>query len=135
MAVADTGFAVALNNKKDQYHADVKRVYVEQEQILLPQTVLAEAAYLIHRDAGTDQLVRFLNALPVSRFCTVCLTDLDFARSAAILEQYSDSRIDFVDASVMAVAERYNSDTILTLDRRDFSLYRPLHCSTFVLLP
>ena len=46
-------------------------------------------------------------------------------RVAEILDEYLDSRIDFVDASVMAVAERYGSTKILTLDQRDFRLYRP----------
>jgi len=133
--VADTGFAVALGNQRDLYHAEVKRVYAKQKQILLPQTVLAEVAYLLHRDAGTAQLVQFLDALPASRFHPICLTEQDFARCTAILKQYSDSRIDFVDASVMAVAERYNLDTILTLDRRDFSIYQPPHCAAFILLP
>ncbi len=42
---------------------------------------------------------------------------IDLERVAEILEKYADSRIDFVDASVMAVAERYGSKTILTLGR------------------
>ena len=133
--IADTGFAVALSNQKDQFHADAKRVYAQQTHILLPQTVLAEVAYLLHRDAGSAQLVQFLTALPTSRFQPTCLTEKDLARSAEILKRYSDSRIDFVDASVMAVAERCSLDTILTLDRRDFSIYKPTHCSAFTLLP
>jgi uncharacterized protein len=51
------------------------------------------------------------------------------------LAKYADSRIDFVDASVMAVAERYGITKILTLDRRDFRLLRPQHCQAFELLP
>ncbi|MBE9062164.1 hypothetical protein [cf. Phormidesmis sp. LEGE 11477] len=50
---ADTRFAVALSNQQDQSHVDAKEVYAKQEQILLPQAVLAEVAYLLHRDAGT----------------------------------------------------------------------------------
>lgn len=134
-AIADTGFVVALVNQSDQNHIAVKKVYANQRQILLPQTVLAEVAYLLHRDAGTALLVKFLESLTDSRFQSTCLIAQDFSRSAAILNQYADSRIDFVDASVMALAERYSLDTILTLDRRDFSLYRPLHCTAFTLLP
>ena len=46
-----------------------------------------------------------------------------------------DSRIDFVDACVMAVAERFGSTKILTLDQRDFRLFRPRHCNSFEILP
>jgi predicted nucleic acid-binding protein len=133
--VTDTGFVVALANQRDKQHTAVKAVYAQQRHIYLPQTVLAEVAYLIDRDAGTVQLLKFLESLPISRFKVIGLIPEDIARTAAILRQYQDSRIDFVDASVMAIAERYRLDTILTLDHRDFSIYQPAHCSAFTLLP
>ena len=55
-------------------------------------------------------------------------------RVAEILDNYRDSRIDFVDATVMAIAERYGSTKILTLDQRDFRLFRPQHCDSFEML-
>jgi predicted nucleic acid-binding protein len=51
------------------------------------------------------------------------------------LIKYADSRVDFVDASIIAVAERLNIPRILTLDQRDFALVRPLHTERFDLLP
>lgn len=80
-------------------------------------------------------LVAFLRNLPGSRFQLTELIDSDLSRTAEILEQYRNSRIDFVDATVMAIGERYHSTTILTLDRRDFQLFRPKHRSSFILLP
>ena len=59
-AVADTGFVVALLNSSDIKHQDVTAVYLQQRQILLPQTVLAEVAYLLGRDAGIPIVVAFL---------------------------------------------------------------------------
>ncbi|MDJ1182374.1 hypothetical protein PMH09_04135 [Roseofilum sp. BLCC_M143] len=44
-------------------------------------------------------------------------------------------RLDFVDASIAAVAERINVTRILTLDRRDFTILRPRHCDYFEILP
>lgn len=35
----------------------------------------------------------------------------------------------------MAIAERFQSALILTLDQRDFRLFRPKHCESFELLP
>ena len=55
----------------------------------------------------------------------VALTEQDVISVAEILDEYADSRIDFVDASIMAIAERYEIKKILTLDQRDFRLYRP----------
>ncbi|MBD2386961.1 type II toxin-antitoxin system VapC family toxin [Cylindrospermum sp. FACHB-282] len=134
-AVADTGFVVALLNRLDTMHSSVTPVYTQQKQILLPQTVLAEVAYLVGRNAGSATLVAFLKGLSASRFILVHLTDQDVIRVAEILDEYADSRIDFVDASVMAIAERYAIKTILTLDQRDFRLFRPNYCDCFEILP
>jgi predicted nucleic acid-binding protein len=97
--------------------------------------VLAEVAYLVGRTGGVSSVAAFLRGLPDSRFRLVALEDQDIARIANILQAYEDSRIDFVDASVMTVAERFGLSTILTLDRRDFQIFRPSHCTHFQLLP
>ncbi|OYE01336.1 twitching motility protein PilT [Nostoc sp. 'Peltigera membranacea cyanobiont' 232] len=135
LAVADTGFVVALLNRSDTMHSVVTTVYIQQKQILLPQTVLAELAYLVGHNAGIPTVVAFLQGLSASRFSLVALTDQDIIRVAEILDEYADSRIDFVDASVMAIAERYGIKKIFTLDQRDFRLYRPQHCDSFEIFP
>jgi predicted nucleic acid-binding protein len=116
-------------------HRSVTTVYTQQEQILLPQTVLAEVAYLVGRNAGSATLVAFLKGLSASKFTLIALTAQDVIRTAEILDEYVDSRIDFVDASVMAIAEHYDIKKILTLDQRDFRLFRPQHCDSFEILP
>jgi uncharacterized protein len=132
--IADTGFVVALTNNTDTKHTEVRTIYAQQARIL-PQTVLVEVAYLLGRNAGIEIVVAFLRGIPASRFTLVELTEQDIARTAEILDQYADSRIDFVDATVMAVAERLNIETVLTLDYRDFHLFRPRHRNSFILLP
>jgi uncharacterized protein len=133
--IADTGFVVALTNRSDSKHQAVKTVYIQQQMILLPQTVLAEVAYLIGRESGIVTVASFLRGLPASRFSLTALVEQDILRVAGILNEYADSRIDFVDATVMAVAERLNIVTVLTLDYRGFSLFRPRHCNSFNLIP
>lgn len=133
--IADTGFVVALLNRSDSRHQAVQAVYLQQPSILLPQTALVEIAYLVGRDSGIETVVKFLQGIPQSRFFIISLIDLDIERTAQILSTYKDSYVDFVDASVMAIAERLNIQTILTLDQRDFRLFRPVHCSSFTILP
>lgn len=133
--IADSGFIVALTNSSDKRHAEVQPIYLQYPKILVPQLVLVEVAYLIGRDVGIPTVVRFLKGIPASRFELIEATAQDIERIAQILEQYADSKVDFVDASVMAIAERLDITTVLTIDRRDFSLFRPRHCSSFMLLP
>jgi uncharacterized protein len=133
--LADSGFIVALVNRSDQRHAEVVPIYQQYAQILLPQMVLVEVAYLIGRDAGISTVVKFLQGLPASRFEVLEASAQDLERTAQILEKYADSKVDFVDAIVMAMAERLNIRAILTIDQRDFRLFRPSHCPSFTLRP
>ncbi|MDY6785637.1 MAG: PIN domain-containing protein [Cyanobacteriota bacterium] len=134
-AIADTGFVVALLNRQDRYHTAVATIYQQQQAIALPQPALTEIAYLLGRDAGIPKVIQFLRSLDESRFQVISLSPSDTQRVANILDTYQDSQIDFVDGCVMAIAERLNLQTVLTLDRRDFSIVRPQHCSAFNLLP
>lgn len=133
--IADTGFVVAVVSKLDDSHAACVAIYTQFAEILLPQTVLAEVAYLIERESGSVAVAKFLMGIEKSRMRLIPITDDDVYRTAEILTQYADSRIDFVDATVMAVAERLQIEQVLTLDRRDFQIFRPKHCSSFTLLP
>lgn len=135
ITISDTGFVVALLNQSDIKHSDVVAIYQNYQQILLPQTVLAEVAYLVGRSAGVRTVAAFLKGLSASRFHLIPLSETDVIRVSEILEEYKDSRIDFVDATVMAIAERLKITLILTLDQRDFRLFRPKHCQSLEILP
>ena len=55
--IAHTGFVVALVNRADKRHADVTPIYLQHTQILLPQMVLVEVAYLRKRDFNPAPLL------------------------------------------------------------------------------
>ena len=135
IAVADTGFVVALLHRGDKNHQAAASIYQQIQAAHLPQSALAEVAYLLTHRASSDAVVELLKRLPTSKLISTALTDEDLASTASILQQYRSSRIDFVDATVMAVAERLTITTILTVDYRDFRLYRPTHSPFFTLLP
>ena len=103
--------------------------------IFLPQTTLAEVGYLLTREGGNRAAVHFLRHLPESKYRVVALTPQDLQRTAELLQQDADSRVDFVDATIIAIAERLRFTRILTLDRRDFSVIRPNHTEYFEILP
>jgi uncharacterized protein len=134
-AVADTGFVVALAIVTEPYHEKCLSIYREQGEIYLPQTTLAEVAYLLTREGGNRKVVQFLNGIAQTRYLIVPLEPVDFVRIGELLTQYEDARLDFVDTTVIAVAERLKISRILTLDRRDFDIVRPRHVPTFEVLP
>ena len=63
------------------------------------------------------------------------LVAADYERSIALIAQSADMDLGFVDASMVAVAERLGLPTIATLNRRDFSVVRPRHIKAFELVP
>lgn len=133
--IADSSFVIAVTVATDANHQRCLAVWCQQNIIYLPQSTLAEVMYLITKAVGNRAAARFLIGLPKSKYRLVSLEDTDLARTADILIKYADSRVDFVDASIIAVAERLNIPRILTLDQRDFALVRPLHTERFDLLP
>jgi predicted nucleic acid-binding protein len=57
-------------------------------------------------------------------------------RARLIQEKYAALRLDLADSVNVALAAEYETDCILTLDRRDFRAIRPLtHHRSFRLLP
>lgn len=134
-AIADTGFVVAVGNQADSYHDACNKVYRGESVIYLPQSVLSEVGYMLKRELGNQGLAMFIRQLPATKYRILALDTADLPRIADLLQQYADSRVDFVDASVVAVAERLNSRRILTLDKRDFQIIRPEHTQYFELHP
>jgi predicted nucleic acid-binding protein len=134
-ALLDTGFMLAVLDADDQLHADCTLALEAESNPLLPDVVLPELAYLVIRGLGHAALAKFLRLLAAGEFEIVQTTLQDLTRAADVLERYADSRIDFVDCMIVAMAERLNISDILTVDQRHFRLFRPRHCAAFNLAP
>lgn len=130
----DTGIAYALLDRDDAWHARA-RALVETlgAQLLIPISTVPEICYFVAKTLGPDAERDFVSSLSSEPFQVEWLDGKDLARSAAILARYP--RIGFVDASVVAVAERLGLETIATTDRRDFAAIRPRHVHRFTLVP
>jgi predicted nucleic acid-binding protein len=135
-ALLDTGVLYALVDRSDKWHdASVRCLSDYRDDVLIPAPVITEACFLIDRAGGAPAISRFLQLLVSSAWQVCALLEQDYTQASSVLDQYADSRIDFVDAAVIAIAERLRIRTIFTLDRRDFGMYRPTHCDYFELLP
>ena len=132
----DTGFLYALLNANEQTHVSVRQAATQLDATpLLPTPVTVEVAYLIRRDLGAEALAQFMADLAEPRYALTAPIEADYERAAAIVRQYADAHIDFVDAILVAMAERLDIRRVLTLDQRHFRLFRPRHCEAFELIP
>lgn len=95
--------------------------------------VVAEVSYLIGRSLGPDVDARFLAGLEVVDVAPP--QPGDWTRIAELVRAYRDFPLGGTDASVIALAERLNTDLVLTLDRRHFATVRPQHVSAFRIFP
>ena len=134
--VLDTSVLYALTDAAEPAHRPcVDALLTETESIVVPQVVLPEVAYLLASRLGGEIESRFFEGLLASRWRLEPLTDPDLPRAMALLTQYADAQIGFVDAGVVAIAERLGVTRIYTLDRRHFQLIRPAHTPAFDLVP
>lgn len=132
----DTGFLYALLNRTEQNHERVlAAVRTVHEPVILPVPAITEVAYLLLRDVGSEAVADFIASLAATDLILESPQIADYLRAAAVIRQYDDARIDFVDALIVAIAERLSITRILTLDVRHFAMFRPSHCKGFELLP
>ena len=80
---------------------------------------------------GTAAQSAFLRLVTSDQLVPVDLTGGDRRRCADLAEQYASLRLDLIDASLIAVAERLNLTTLATLKRRDFAVVLPRHAVAF----
>ena len=134
--IIDTGVIYALADRKDDWHAAAASFMSEfRGRLFVPSTVVPEACYLLNTYLGQDAEMGLIQSLINREMVLEHSTSQDLARIAELLKKYHDSNIGFVDASVVALAERLKICGILTTDRRHFETIKPQHCKEFKLLP
>ena len=102
---------------------------------VVPEPVIVETDWLIQRTLGVGIEAAFLRGLGGGEFAIEGPRREDRARAAELVERYADAQIGYVDAVTVAIAERLKERRIATLDRRHFSMIRPVHIAAFELLP
>lgn len=134
MILLDAGPLVALLHADDRHHQVCKetlRTLTEPLGSIWP--VVTEAMYLLGFSwQAQDALWEFIERGGVT------LLSLDFedlARIRELMSKYRDLPMDLADAALVRVAERERIRRVFTLDRRDFSIYRPEGIEHFQILP
>ena len=134
--IVDTGPLYALVDASDSWHDRIAGWWKSnREAVVVPVTVLPEVCYLLHTRISAQAESAFVNAVAAGEFTVEPLEPEDVARANVLLRKYADLGLGFVDATVIATAERLDSTQILTTDRRHFPAVRPRHAGALRLLP
>jgi predicted nucleic acid-binding protein len=136
LIVADTSGLLAAFGRDQRDHARARAAFESDPgPIVLSPYVLAELDYHLLKLRGIDGELHFLADVAAGAFELATFNQNDVARAVSVLAKYRDLRVGLADASLVVLAERYDTTRLLTLDERHFRAIRPLHADAFTLLP
>lgn len=134
MILVDAGPLVALADRKDTHHeACVQALKKMRQPLATVWPALTEALYLVQRwPKAQSELLRLVED---GSLRILAMGREDIPRVRALMEKYRDLPMDLADAVLVRAAERERVKTVFTIDRRDFSVYRPLGLGKFRIVP
>lgn len=120
----DTGPIVAYLDRTESAHSWARKSLLATEgNLVTTSAVITEAMHFLSPiPNGPSALSAFVEQGPVQVFDFCGAADLK--RAVGRMARYSDTPMDFADATLVLLAEAVDSDDILTLDRRGFRTYR-----------
>ena len=134
LAIADSGPLLASVDVADPDHAAcVKALSGRGADIVIPALCVAEVAYFLGKRHGAEVQARFLEGL--ANFPVIAPDPDDWVHMGGLVRQYADLPLGTVDASVAVLAMRLDTNRIITLDHRHFSVLRNPQGKRFELSP
>jgi hypothetical protein len=123
--IADTGFFLAVANRRDRWHERAVAVLAGlSEPLVTTWLVAGEASHLFLRRLGVEAQLRFLELQARGGLDLVDMARDDLPKALALMRRYADLPMDLADASLVLLAERLGHGRILSTDERDFGAYR-----------
>lgn len=122
--VVDSGFLIGLFDETDPLHVQCRGFLKGYRgRFLTTEAVVTEALALL----SVKQQLRCLEWLGDAAQAGLLLVDrepIDFRAIEKLARKYADQPMDYADASVVTLATRTGTREILTVDKRDFAVYR-----------
>ncbi len=134
MVIIDAGPLVALFDRSEPLHQVCRNALLQlRSPLITTWPALTEAFYFLKGwKSGQRELWDFI------RSGGLRIDDIPGERCSRLrelMEKYADRPMDLADASVVVVSELHKVKTIFTLDRTDFSVYRPKHTPHYKIIP
>ena len=120
--LVDAGPIVAYLRATDQHHDWAVQQFRRFPRFVTCEAVLAEAcarlAYYGNRQTAVIDLVR--NGSVILDFSAADSLD----RICKLMDKYANCPMDLADACLVVMTERFSDCMVVTLDARDFAIYR-----------
>jgi predicted nucleic acid-binding protein len=119
--LADSGFLVALGIRRDPRHQAAKTFLAGYKgEIIVPGPVVVESCFFL----SVAGRIRLLDWIAKDRTRLADLPSPAYADIGTIIARYADLEPDFTDAAIVWLADKTACRAILTVNTRDFSIYR-----------
>jgi len=129
----DTGPLVAVLDRGDPYHdACVNLWHDIADRCITTEAVVTEATHLVGRAGGSPLPLELLLA---ARIPIVSIEHAGQEHAVRLMRRYGMLPMDYTDATLVIVADAVRLNTVFTLDRKGFLIYRRGDGSEFTLLP
>ncbi|CAN5862285.1 type II toxin-antitoxin system toxin ribonuclease C26 [soil metagenome] len=134
--IADTSGLLALFNRREPTHESVAAVVEQLDQpMIVSPYVVAEVDYLVATRMGVDAELSVLKELSSGAYHLAPIAADELTAARRVIKKYSDQEIGVTDASIVVLADRHRTKSVLTLDPRHFDVLRPLSGGRFTIRP
>jgi predicted nucleic acid-binding protein len=124
ICLLDTGPLVAYLNTRDPAHEVSARALNRfSGQLITTNAVVTEAMFFAIEDSrGPVQLLDFIESSG-TKVVDYCQPN-HLKNAVKLMQKYTDTPMDFADATLVLLGDALQQNKICTLDRRGFSTYR-----------
>ncbi len=136
MIIADTSGLIAFFSESGHQHEQVASWLDKNDDVMVVSPyVMAELDYLVATRKGVDAELAVLAELSGGAYELAEMSTDDVAVARQVIARYRGLGVGLADASMVVLAQRYGTRTILTLDHKHFSVLRPLDGGLFKIVP
>lgn len=134
--LVDAAPLVALADPDEPQRATILELLgSEPGPLVIPAPTTAEIDYLLGQRSGRAARRAFLADLAAGRFTVAGVDPEDYTTILELETRYEDLDLGLADCALVVLADRYQTDRILTFDERHFRTVTQLGGQPFILLP
>ena len=135
-AIVDSGFVAALGDERDALHswAAATAIYLRGPWLTCEGCV-SEIAFLLGASVGPAAVLNFYGKIERGLIHSLHLLPEELMKVTAETARYHGRQVDFADACLMTLSDRYPRLPIVTTDARDFPTYLRGRSARKLILP
>jgi len=133
--IVDTSVLLTAFVPDQRMHKACAQVLATTRPLVVSPLVLAELDYLTAQLAGVNAELTVLAELSSGAYELASFGQAELIAARAVVERYRDLPLGLTDASLVVLADKYETDVIGTLDERLFRVVQSLRGHPFTIQP